>query len=87
VVCGTGYQKAVMFFSYGAAQRFVTNGTKRPLSAIEFFTCGAFAGGVNSFAACPIELVRNRLQVQYRGAATGAAADRYQRHLRLAIVM
>jgi len=28
------------------------------------FLCGSFAGALNSFFVCPVELVRNRLQVQ-----------------------
>jgi len=65
-----GLQKATMFFAYGAAQRammqqHVSSGVQLQLSIPQLFACGAFAGGVHSFVACPVELVRNRLQVQY----------------------
>lgn len=71
-----GIQKATMFFAYGYAQRFFLqkNGGAGPLSIPQLLASGGFAGGVNSFVACPIELIRNRLQVQYGKVQKGAVA-------------
>lgn len=83
-------QKAVMFSSYGAAQRFLVANRSAatpataPLLVWELFLCGVFAGSVNTVVAAPIELVRNRLMVQYHqlrsrspfsSSATAAATD------------
>jgi solute carrier family 25 carnitine/acylcarnitine transporter 20/29 len=72
-------QKAVMFGAYGAAQRYVlakrpTQGTN-PLTTYELFLCGMFAGSVNTVVATPIELVRNRLMVQYHAKGPGGVRD------------
>jgi len=67
-----GLYKAVMFSSFDAAKRFLTkqrpDGMPAPLSKLELFASGGFAGAVNSFVVTPVELVRNRLMVQYKNA-------------------
>ena len=89
-VCAQGFYKAVMFGAYGAAQRAVRSATatgagaagpggggsnNAPLSLPQLFFCGGFAGGVNAVVLTPIELVRNRLQVQYGAGAGGPGGD------------
>jgi len=72
-------QKAVMFWGYGLAQRYLLSlRTRRQpaaahkevalppqLATWELYLCGVFAGSVNTVVATPVELVRNRLMVQY----------------------
>lgn len=63
-----GVYKANMFFSYGMAQRMVRQMTGKksgPLTPAQLAISGGVTGGWNSFLVTPIELVRNRLQVQY----------------------
>jgi len=70
-------QKAIMFSTYGAAQRWLierrpcstSSSSVLPLSTAELFLCGAFAGSVNALVTAPVELVRNRLMVQYHTSA------------------
>lgn len=61
-------QKSIMFGAYGTAKRWVQKGTE-PLSLFDSFICGAVAGIANTTVASPIELIRNRLMVQYTGKA------------------
>jgi hypothetical protein len=61
-------QKATMFYSFGAAKRFMTELNTSPAQTLplyQLYLCGAFAGVSNACVANPFELVRNRLQVQY----------------------
>jgi len=67
--------KAVMFGAFGlAAERTRLNAARKAQAeriwpSMDFvfraFSCGLFAGTVNSFFVTPIELVRNRLMIQY----------------------
>lgn len=62
-----GVYKAVMFASYGFASRTLADNRDNISSKV---LCGSFAGFVNSFVVCPVELVRNRLMLQkYDGAS------------------
>ena len=75
-----GLSKAVMFFSFGFASRFLQEEFKlSPSTLTSAFGSGAFGGLFQSVVMCPIELVRNRLQVQRRhmntAAATSAASE------------
>ena len=77
-----GVQKATMFFAFGAAKRHLgphflspaatASAAPPPLHFIA--VCGGLAGGANAMVAAPIELVRNRLQVQYHSSADRAQA-------------
>jgi solute carrier family 25 carnitine/acylcarnitine transporter 20/29 len=60
-----GVYKAVMFGVYGSMQRRITGGERRPLALWELYVSGAVAGGANTLVVAPVELVRNRLMVQY----------------------
>jgi len=62
--------KAVMFgaFRFSSHQLGIDK-PRQPKPVSKVFLCGWFAGTVNSFFVCPIELVRNRLMVQ-RSAET-----------------
>eukprot|EP01087_Luapelamoeba_hula_P000021 TRINITY_DN10011_c0_g1_i1.p1 TRINITY_DN10011_c0_g1~~TRINITY_DN10011_c0_g1_i1.p1 ORF type:complete len:308 (+),score=26.84 TRINITY_DN10011_c0_g1_i1:306-1229(+) len=62
-------QKSIMFGAYGTAKRFIqVEGTTPHMW--QLFACGAFAGSANTIVATPVELVRNRLMVQYNKAET-----------------
>ena len=61
-----GIQKATMFFSFGAAKRYLTDASSGPLPLWKLYLCGSVAGMSNALVANPFELVRNRLQVQYQ---------------------
>ncbi len=72
-------QKAIMFGAYGAAQRMIQQHKiqKSPsgdqqLTIGELFVCGMVAGAANTVVAAPIELVRNRLMVQYHSLGSGS---------------
>ena len=77
-----GVQKATMFFAFGTAKRqlgpyFLSPDSTGPtaLPPLQFIAvCGGLAGGANAMVAAPIELVRNRLQVQYHSSADKAQA-------------
>eukprot|EP00512_Aurantiochytrium_limacinum_P014407 CAMPEP_0171572320 /NCGR_PEP_ID=MMETSP0961-20121227/4068_1 /TAXON_ID=87120 /ORGANISM="Aurantiochytrium limacinum, Strain ATCCMYA-1381" /LENGTH=342 /DNA_ID=CAMNT_0012127175 /DNA_START=55 /DNA_END=1083 /DNA_ORIENTATION=+ len=60
--------KAVMFGAFGLASRELNLNTFREAHhrqvLLRAFLCGGFAGSVNAFVVCPVELVRNRLMVQ-----------------------
>ena len=80
-------QKATMFFAFGGAKRqlgpLLLGPPAQPalppaLPPLPFVAlCGGIAGGANALVAAPIELVRNRLQVQYHRAGERGAAVRY----------
>jgi len=63
--------KAVMFGAYNGSQTLLKNFLKQPggttpvLAVHHLFVCGGVAGGVNSFVVTPVELIRNRLMVDY----------------------
>jgi len=71
-----GVQKATMFYSFGAARRWMIErgaaGAGGPLPIACVALCGSFAGMCNAVVASPFELVRNRLQVQYARHASEA---------------
>jgi len=67
--------KAVMFGAYNGSQKMMRYYLGRKLSSpptkavslniSHLFVCGAVAGGMNSFVVTPVELIRNRLMVDY----------------------
>ena len=59
-----------------AAADGASAGGEVPLSVISL--SGAFAGLANSAVIGPVELVKNRLQVQYEAAGSAAAAQEYR---------
>ena len=75
-----GVQKATMFFAFGGAKRqlgpyFLSSSSSAALPPLQFIAvCGGIAGGANAMVAAPIELVRNRLQVQYHSSADKSQA-------------
>ena len=73
-----GVQKATMFFAFGGAKRRLAPLFAMPAAGpppLPFIAvCGAIAGAANACVAAPIELIRNRLQVQYHGARDKALA-------------
>ena len=77
-----GVQKATMFFAFGGAKRqlapyFLSSSpaASAAVPPLQFIAvCGGIAGGANALVAAPIELVRNRLQVQYHSSADKAQA-------------
>ena len=76
-----GVQKATMFFAFGGAKRQLgpyflsSSAAASGLPPLQFIAvCGGIAGGANAMVAAPIELIRNRLQVQYHSAADKAQA-------------
>ena len=58
---------AVVFTSYEQGKRIIalTHDTPRHLTLNENAFAGAYAGLVNCLVACPVELIKGRLQVQY----------------------
>ncbi|CAM9231194.1 unnamed protein product [Choristocarpus tenellus] len=57
--------KAVIFTVNGYAKRaFATKGFSD--TSLGIFSCGALSGTINSFIVTPVELVRNRLMLQYQ---------------------
>ena len=76
-----GVQKATMFFAFGSAKRQLgpyflsSSSSSAALPPLQFIAvCGGIAGGANALVAAPIELVRNRLQVQYHSAVDKSQA-------------
>ena len=67
-----------MFFAFGGAKRQLSPLLQLPAAGLPplWFValCGGIAGAANACVAAPIELVRNRLQVQYHAAKDRAAA-------------
>ncbi|CEO97494.1 Mitochondrial carrier protein [Plasmodiophora brassicae] len=59
---------AVVFASFAQARAALLGQTDRPMTAFESSVAGAWAGFVNSFIASPVELIKNRLQIQYSAA-------------------
>ena len=75
--------KSVMFTAYNGAQSTLISlrskpsaaaAAAAPLSLGELALCGGLAGGVNTLVVTPVELIRNRLMVQYSNAAKPASA-------------
>jgi hypothetical protein len=68
---GVSFINAVMFFSYGTAQRTINNfhGRKEnaPLSLSDIFFCGLGTGAAVAFVEGPFDLFKAKLQVQYAG--------------------
>ncbi|ETW02781.1 hypothetical protein H310_05272 [Aphanomyces invadans] len=61
--------KSVIFSVQGRARSFMSTHMDRP-SPLFLSTCaGAIAGGINAFLVAPVELVRNRLQIQQQDTA------------------
>lgn len=66
---------AIVFTSYEYAKYQLINynvlhysnntNTTNELSHLQIGMCGAFAGLANSIIACPVELIKNKLQIQY----------------------
>ncbi|GBG33113.1 Carrier protein YMC2, mitochondrial [Hondaea fermentalgiana] len=68
--------KAVMFGGFGYASRQLDLATYREAGAHDqvlarAFLCGSFAGTLNAFVVCPVELVRTRLMVQQEWSPSG----------------
>jgi len=62
--------KAIMFGGYNGSQKVMKKllewrGKEPVLSIGHLFICGGIAGGMNSFVVTPVELIRNRLMVDY----------------------
>jgi hypothetical protein len=57
-----GVYKAVIFSVNSAVAKMLKNGDE-PLSLAKKAICGSVAGAANSVVVTPVELVRNRLQV------------------------
>jgi len=60
--------KAIMFSAYKGATTRLRPWTGN--SGWTTFLAGSFAGGVNSFVVTPVELIRNRLMVQYHSTSS-----------------
>ncbi|KAF0732831.1 hypothetical protein Ae201684P_012603 [Aphanomyces euteiches] len=56
--------KSVIFSTQARVRAFLTENTVSPSPLFLSTTSGAIAGGLNAFVVAPVELVRNRLQVQ-----------------------
>ena len=73
-----GVQKATMFFAFGGAKRQLSPFFHLPPAGpppLPFIAvCGGIAGAANACIAAPIELIRNRLQVQYHAVEDKATA-------------
>eukprot|EP00808_Paulinella_micropora_P028734 g27810.t1 len=64
--------KAVMFGSFQQAKNVLHDGNSgQPPTKTVVALCGAYAGGVNSFVVTPVELIRNRLMVEYSKTTSG----------------
>jgi solute carrier family 25 carnitine/acylcarnitine transporter 20/29 len=63
-----GVYKAILFSAYGASARRAEAWQGLP-AALRACLCGSFAGCLNAVVVCPVELVRNRLQMQRKGGA------------------
>ena len=63
-LCAQVVYKMVMFSAFGISSRFLESKNLKPSSLPIGFACGAFAGFLNSFVVCPVELIRNKLAVQ-----------------------
>lgn len=59
---------AVVFTAYEQGKRLIQRGTDRQLTMNEMALAGAYAGFVNCFIACPVELIKAKLQVQYEAS-------------------
>eukprot|EP00741_Cyanophora_paradoxa_P001350 tig00000480_g1306.t1 len=77
----SGAFNAILFGAYAHAKEWMSNGRPETLTLPQIGICGASAGFLVCFVACPTELIRNRLQVQYgpalQGATAAAAANFY----------
>jgi hypothetical protein len=60
-----GVYKSVIFSTYNMAQDALRGTGSTQPDQRHLFACGFLAGGVNSFVVTPVELLRNRLMVQY----------------------
>jgi len=59
---------AVVFTAYEQGKRLIQRGSDRQLTKNEMALAGAYAGFVNCFIACPVELIKAKLQVQYEAS-------------------
>ncbi|ETV82049.1 hypothetical protein H257_05568 [Aphanomyces astaci] len=67
--------KSVIFSAQGHVRSFMSAHMDHP-SPLLLSTCaGAIAGGINAFLVAPVELVRNRLQIQQQHAKYKGTAD------------
>ena len=55
--------KAILFSGFGASSRALSSFEASHPRAT-WYACGSFAGLCNSVCVCPVELIRNRLQIQ-----------------------
>eukprot|EP00808_Paulinella_micropora_P003539 g2692.t1 len=55
---------AVVFAAYGQAKDFLLGDAQRPLTLTECSIAGGYAGLMSTVIACPVELIKTRLQMQ-----------------------
>ncbi|KAK2140753.1 hypothetical protein NP493_5593g00003 [Ridgeia piscesae] len=71
-LAAVGLLNSIFFGVYGLTLRVLSTGRNREEKGIPYyrdiFIAGAFAGAVQAIPACPIELVKVRLQVQKGGS-------------------
>ena len=74
-LAAVGLLNSIFFGVYGLTLRVLSTGRRREEKGIPYyrdiFIAGAFAGAVQAIPACPIELVKVRLQVQKGGSNKG----------------
>jgi solute carrier family 25 carnitine/acylcarnitine transporter 20/29 len=58
---------AIVFGAYSQGKDLLMKlqSTPRPLNNLEIGLAGAYAGALSCFVACPVELIKTRLQIQY----------------------
>ncbi|KAG0283684.1 hypothetical protein BGZ96_011916 [Linnemannia gamsii] len=67
---GIGICNAVMFAANGTFRRWFQGGDEtKTLSLFQIGCAGSMAGGVMAFVNCPVELLKVKLQTQYKPAA------------------
>ena len=66
-----GVYKAIIFGANSMMASALRRHEDEKMSLGKQAICGSFAGGVNAFVVTPVELVRNRLQVQYESVSSG----------------
>ncbi|KAJ1970768.1 hypothetical protein H4R35_005669 [Dimargaris xerosporica] len=76
-LAGIGICNAVVFAANGYFRRLLQgpDATSNPLSLGQYALAGGLAGGVMAFFNCPIELLKVKLQVQYRGQPAAGSSS------------